>query len=100
MNSDVEKRSAAAHRARGASANLPNRFETLKLERDPDWDPADDPAPRTQFLRDLSQTIITYNNSPDISFGAGINPYRGCEHGCAYCYARPKSVAESSSQFA
>jgi DNA repair photolyase len=44
---------------------------------------------RTQFLKDLSQSIITYNNSPDIGFGAGINPYRGCEHGCAYCYARP-----------
>lgn len=69
--------------------NLPNRFESLKLERDADWNPEDDPAPRTQFLRDLSQSIITYNNSPDISFKAGINPYRGCEHGCSYCYARP-----------
>ncbi len=73
---------------RGAQDNLPNRFETLRLERDEDWNPEEDPAPRTQFLRDLSQSIITYNNSPDISFKAGINAYRGCEHGCSYCYAR------------
>jgi DNA repair photolyase len=79
----------AAPRGRGAGANLPNRFEALSLERDENWDPAEDPAPRTQFLRDLSQSVITYNNSPDIGFNAGINPYRGCEHGCAYCYARP-----------
>jgi DNA repair photolyase len=74
---------------RGAVANLPNRFESLSLDRDIDWDPQEDPAPKTQFLRDLSQSIISYNDSPDISFKAGINPYRGCEHGCAYCYARP-----------
>jgi DNA repair photolyase len=59
------------------------------LERDQDWDPANDPAPATQFLRDHSQSIISYNDSPDIPFTASLNPYRGCEHGCAYCYARP-----------
>ena len=80
---------ASAPRGRGAVANLANRFESLTLERDQDWNPEEDPAPRTQFLRDLSQSVITYNNSPDISFRAGINPYRGCEHGCSYCYARP-----------
>ncbi len=74
---------------RGAAANPTNRFETITIERDPDRDPAEDPAPRTQFLRDASQTIINYNDSPDIPFTASINPYRGCEHGCAYCYARP-----------
>ena len=79
---------AKAPRGRGASENLPNRFEPLSLERDADWNPEEDPAPRTQFLRDLSQSIISYNNSPDISFRAGVNPYRGCEHGCSYCYAR------------
>jgi len=76
-------------RGRGATGNPTNRFESLYLERDIDWDPQEDPSPKTQFLRDLSQSVISYNNSPDISFKAGINPYRGCEHGCSYCYARP-----------
>ena len=81
-----DRRSSA--RSRGASSNPPNRFEPLTLERDVDWDPEQDPAPTTQFLRDHSQNIITYNDSPDIPFSASINPYRGCEHGCSYCYAR------------
>ena len=76
-------------RGRGAAGNPPNRFERISLERDADWDPEQDPAPRTQFYRDLSQTIITRNDSPDIPYRASLNPYRGCEHGCAYCYARP-----------
>src|SRR5215472_5284992 len=80
---------SASPRGRGALGNPPNRFEKIHLERDEDWNPEEDPAPKTQFLRDLSQSIITYNDSPDISFKAGINAYRGCEHGCSYCYARP-----------
>ncbi len=75
-------------RGRGAASNPANRFERISLERDADWDPEQDPAPKTQFLRDCSQSIITYNDSPDIPFAASINPYRGCEHGCSYCYAR------------
>ncbi len=68
---------------------MPNRFERIVYERDPDWNEPDDPAPKTQFFRDASASIITYNDSPDVGFEASINPYRGCEHGCIYCYARP-----------
>jgi DNA repair photolyase len=75
--------------ARGAGSNPPNRFEHLTLERDADWDPEQDPLPRTQFFRDLSSSILSYNDSPDIGFETSLNPYRGCEHGCIYCYARP-----------
>jgi DNA repair photolyase len=76
-------------RGRGAARNPPNRFETLHYEPDPEADPDDAPAPATQFLRDASRTVIATNDSPDVGFDASINPYRGCEHGCAYCYARP-----------
>ena len=77
----------SAHR--GAAENPPNRFEKVHLERDEEWNPEEDPLPRTQFLKDSSKTIIAHNDSPDIGFEASINPYRGCEHGCIYCYARP-----------
>jgi DNA repair photolyase len=75
---------------RGANINPANRFEALHYDFE-DWCEKDpEPRPvRTQFLRDDSQSIISYNNSPDVRFDASLNPYRGCEHGCAYCYARP-----------
>jgi DNA repair photolyase len=76
-------------RGRGAPINPPNRFEPLWYSRDPEWNDLEDPALETQFFRDTSRSIITYNNSPDVGFDASINPYRGCEHGCIYCYARP-----------
>src|SRR6202162_2354295 len=77
-------------RGRGANINPANRFEALHYELE-DWcEPETDARPiRTQFFRDDSQSIISYNNSPDVGFDASLNPYRGCEHGCAYCYARP-----------
>ena len=79
---------ASSWRGRGAAENPPNRYEKIVLERDIDWNPEEDAAPATQFYRDDSQTIIAYNDSPDVGFTASVNPYRGCEHGCAYCYAR------------
>ena len=77
----------SAHR--GAAENPPNRFEKIFLEPDADWNPDDDVLPRTQFFKDHSQTVIARNDSPDVGFRTSLNPYRGCEHGCIYCYARP-----------
>ena len=76
-------------RGRGAAGNPPNRFETLWYVRDDECIDPEDPAPATHFLKDTSRSIIAYNNSPDVGFEASMNPYRGCEHGCIYCYARP-----------
>lgn len=76
-------------RGRGASGNPPNRFETLSYLPDPAERDPEDPGPSTVLLRDTSRSIIAYNDSPDVGFSASINPYRGCEHGCIYCYARP-----------
>ena len=83
-----------ARTGRGAVRDLPNRFEKFSQDLDPDvvQTAAEDeppPNPKTIFLEDQSETIITRNDSPDVGFSAGLNPYRGCEHGCAYCYARP-----------
>jgi DNA repair photolyase len=82
--------------SRGAAINPGNPFERFHVEEDPaaveelrridpEWEP---PAVRTAFFVDDTQTLITRNESPDLSFDASLNPYRGCEHGCSYCYAR------------
>jgi DNA repair photolyase len=79
-------------KGRGAAANPPNRFVLEKgqwREPDPEWKDEDDPAPGTRFTDDVTRSIVAWNDSPDLGFAAGINPYRGCEHGCIYCYARP-----------
>jgi DNA repair photolyase len=75
--------------SRGAASNPANRFEEIQVEPDADRDPEQDPLPRTRFLRDHSSRILTTNDSPDVPFEVSLNPYRGCEHGCIYCYARP-----------
>jgi DNA repair photolyase len=75
-------------RGRGSANNPKNRFE--KVERVPEPLDADQTSsPATIFLPDSSKSIVAYNDSPDVGFDASFNPYRGCEHGCIYCYARP-----------
>ena len=87
----MNRPTSAEPRARGAVENPPNRFEPLHIELDgPLLDDDGEPIePRTTFYRDDTQSIIAWNDSPDIPFRAGCSPYRGCEHGCAYCFARP-----------
>ncbi|HKI06657.1 MAG TPA: PA0069 family radical SAM protein [Thermoanaerobaculia bacterium] len=74
-------------KGRGAGINPTNRFETITVERDPEAPDLD--RVETELLRDTSRSLITRNDSPDVGFEVSINPYRGCEHGCVYCYARP-----------
>ena len=94
-----------ATRGRGASWSPANRFERLHIDlsdvdvvqADREDEPPlngddvskDRPRRETQFFRDGTKSIITHNNSPDVGFETSLNPYRGCEHGCIYCYARP-----------
>jgi len=80
---------SAPIRGRGTASNPGNRFTPLHYEPDPDSHTSESPAPQTQFFHDATRSIIARNNSPDVGFDASINPYRGCEHGCIYCYARP-----------
>ena len=77
-----------AIKGRGSPENPAGRFERIDFVADEDV-PSADGAPKTLYYRDRTKTIISYNQSPDVSFDASINPYRGCEHGCVYCYARP-----------
>ncbi len=78
-------------KGRGSGTNPPNRFESVSRTKitGSDWEEDEEPSPASQFFPDSSRTIISYNSSPDVGFEASVNPYRGCEHGCAYCYARP-----------
>ena len=84
-----------ARKGRGATLNPPNRFDTqLPAAFDDGWDTlaadfADLPPLPTTLIRDASRSVISWNQSPDIGFDRAVNPYRGCEHGCVYCYARP-----------
>ncbi len=79
-------------KGRGAATNPAGRFETIgKTREDDGWQHEPDAAPRpaTQVTLERARSIISRNDSPDIPFSQSINPYRGCEHGCVYCYARP-----------
>jgi DNA repair photolyase len=84
-----------APRGRGARSNPANRFESTRHELELEQLELDDDylgalgRPPTEYLADTSRSIIAQNDSPDVGFEVSINPYRGCEHGCIYCYARP-----------
>ncbi len=82
---------ADVRRGRGARSNATGRFETERREVvDDGWDGLAEQRPlRTEVRQEKARSIIARNDSPDISFDQSINPYRGCEHGCSYCYARP-----------
>jgi Radical SAM superfamily len=85
---------ALARKGRGAVSNLAHRFESVERAAEPeslrgDEDDADLPRLATSVTLETARSIITRNESPDIGFDRSINPYRGCEHGCIYCYARP-----------
>jgi DNA repair photolyase len=79
--------------ARGAADNPANRFETLTCIPDACVPGAEEedarPPLRTTFYRDPARSLLSHNESPDVGFDTALNPYRGCEHGCIYCYARP-----------
>ncbi|MCA9790505.1 MAG: PA0069 family radical SAM protein [Candidatus Eremiobacteraeota bacterium] len=81
-------------RGRGASGRIPNRFEQNQYEPDPEYlewqhQTGDEEPVKTKVHHEATRSVISRNKSPDISFSASLNPYRGCEHGCSYCYARP-----------
>lgn len=81
----------ARRRGRGVTSNVTGRFEPYaRVEVDDGWDVAEELPPfRTEVTLETARTAITRNQSPDIAFDRSINPYRGCEHGCVYCFARP-----------
>ncbi len=100
MQQPKELRTFGTLRGRGTASNPVNRFEHVEIELDGDW--VDDevkeaaeegeswsPSGRTRYFHDHTRGIIASNQSPDVGFERSINPYRGCEHGCVYCFARP-----------
>ena len=77
-------------KGRGAVGNVAHRFSGATRQAEDDgWTPAEPSLPQTCLLVDSAKSIISRNDSPDIDFAQSLNPYRGCEHGCIYCYARP-----------
>ena len=93
---DDARKPTAPIKGRGAASRIAGRFEqTVAVGEDDGWgsvyeDLGDDaPRPRTTVTEERARTIVSHNQSPDVGFSQSINPYRGCEHGCVYCFARP-----------
>ena len=85
-------RGAGGARGRGATSNVSGRFERFAVTPfDDGWGRHDEPAPKLETIvtAEPAQSIVATNDSPDIPFDRSINPYKGCEHGCIYCFARP-----------
>ena len=82
---------AELFKGRGAAFDPPNRFEKIHLEKDPESLGPDfeQGTLQTEVFKEKARSIISCNDSPDVGLEATLNPYRGCEHGCIYCYARP-----------
>lgn len=91
VSKNAERLRAERIKGRAATINPVGRFEPISRHVfDDGWQTLDELPPfKTEVLRESAKTIITRNTSPDINFDRSINPYRGCEHGCVYCYARP-----------
>src|SRR5262245_40099465 len=88
---EAARLAAKVARGRGARSNVSGRYEALSRHIvDDGWEGLEELPPfKTTVIAEQPKTILTRNSSPDISFDRSINPYRGCEHGCSYCYARP-----------
>lgn len=94
LHASAEGTNKLVIKGRGAPLNPAGRFEKLESlaeEHDdfPDSDAPQEPKLETQIFRDTSRSVVTFNDSPDVGMEATVNPYRGCEHGCIYCFARP-----------
>ena len=78
-------------KGRGSLSNRESRYASTRVVRDDSvvWDDLEGPSPVTECTAETVRSIISRNSSPDVPFVQSINPYRGCEHGCVYCYARP-----------
>lgn len=87
---DQQTVASKRRRGRGALSNPSGRFDLARVEENDGWEIDEDrPAFQTHISHETAKTIITRNSSPDVPFDRSINPYRGCEHGCIYCFARP-----------
>ena len=92
---DDARKAQAPIKGRGAASRVTGRFAVTRAEgADDGWgsvyeDLADTPRPKTEVTEERARSVISRNDSPDVGFSQSVNPYRGCEHGCVYCFARP-----------